>query len=83
MPELIKNKIVINSSLSINFPRVPDIRRKLFEFEDALKTAEKVYEDAIKKGDLKLQKEIQKKIDHIKKEEASIQNILIGIKTIC
>lgn len=62
---------------------VKRIEKILNEFEDALKTAEKVYEDAVIKGDLELQKEIQKKIDHIKKEEASIQNILTGIKTIC
>ena len=59
------------------------IEKILSEFEATLKTAENVYEDAVKKGDLKLQKEIQKKIDHIKKEEASIQNILLGIRTIC
>ncbi len=59
------------------------IEKILSEFEDALKIAENVYEDAVEKGDLKLQKEIQKKIDHIKREEASIQNILLGIKTIC
>ena len=59
------------------------LNKILEEFDDALKTAEKVYEDAIKKGDLNLQKEIQKRIDSIKKEEASIQNILTGIKAIC
>jgi hypothetical protein len=62
---------------------VKRIENILNEFDQALKTAEKVYEDAIKKGNIQLQREIQKKIDHIKKEEASIQNILVGIKAIC
>ena len=59
------------------------LKRILDEFDNALKTAEKVYEDAVKKGDIELQNEIQKKIESIKKEEASIQNILLGIKAIC
>jgi hypothetical protein len=59
------------------------LEKILNEFNNALKTAEKVYEDAAKKGDVKLQKEIQNKIDSIKKEETSIKNILTGIKAIC
>jgi len=59
------------------------LERILNEFNSALKTAEKVYEDAAKKGDLELQKQVQKKIESIKKEETSIKNILIGIKEIC
>jgi hypothetical protein len=59
------------------------LERILNEYNNALKTAEKVYEDAAKKGDLELQKQIQKKIESIKKEETSIKNILTGIKAIC
>jgi len=59
------------------------IQKILNEYEDALKSAQHIYEDAVKKQNIKLQKEIQKKIEHIKKEEASIQNVLIGIKSIC
>ena len=72
-----------NISIQEKNNAVKRIEKILNEFDNALKTAEKVYEDAIKKGDIKLQKEIQKKIDQIKKEEASIQNILVGIKAIC
>ena len=57
------------------------IKRILDEFEDALKTAENVYEDALKKGDLKIQKEIQKKIEMIKREETSLNNIIIGLRS--
>lgn len=59
------------------------IQKILNEYEDALKSAQHIYEDAVKNQNIKLQKEIQKKIEHIKKEEASIQNVLIGIKSIC
>ena len=56
------------------------IKRILDGFEDALKTAENVYEDALRKGDLKIQKEIQKKIKIIKREETSLNNIIIGLR---
>jgi len=35
------------------------MKRILDEFEDTLRTAENIYEDAVKKGDVKIQKEIQ------------------------
>ena len=57
------------------------IKKILNEFEDALKTAENVYEDALRKGDLKIQKEIQKKIKMIKREETSLNNIIIGLRS--
>ena len=55
------------------------IKRILDEFEDILKTAENVYEDAVKKGDVKIQKEIQKQIEKIKREEASLHNIILEL----
>jgi hypothetical protein len=56
------------------------IKRILDEFENTLKTAENVYEDAVKKKDEKIQKEIQKRIEKIKREEASLNNIIIGLR---
>ena len=55
------------------------MERILDEFEDTLKTAENVYEDAVKKGDVKIQKEIQKQIEKIKREEASLHNIILEL----
>ena len=55
------------------------MKRILDEFEDTLKIAENIYEDAVKKGDVKIQKEIQKRIEKIKREENSIQNIIIEL----
>ncbi len=55
------------------------MKRILDEFEDTLKTAENIYEDAVKKGDLKIKKKIQKKIEKIKREEASIHNIILEL----
>ena len=57
------------------------IKRILDRFEDTLKTAENVYEDALRKGDLKIQKQIQKKIEKIKREETSLNNIIIGLRS--
>ena len=57
------------------------IKKILDEFEDALNTAENVYEDALRKGDLKIQKKIQKKIKMIKREETSLNNIIIGLRS--
>jgi hypothetical protein len=59
------------------------IKQLLNEFEDTLKIAENLYEDALRKGDLKIQKEIQKKMDMIKKEETSLKNIILGIEELC
>ena len=56
------------------------IKRILDEFENTLKTAENVYKDAVKKKDEKIQKEIQKQIEKIKREEASLNNIIIGLR---
>jgi hypothetical protein len=55
------------------------MKRILDEFEDTLKTAENMYEDAVKKGDVKIQKEIQKRIEKIKREEASLHNIILEL----
>jgi hypothetical protein len=54
----------------------------LDEFEKTIKTAENIYEDAVKKKDEKIQKEIQKQIEKIKKEEALLNNMIIGLKNI-
>jgi hypothetical protein len=59
------------------------IKQLLNEFEDTLKIAENLYEDALRKGDLKIQKEIQKKMEMIKKEETSLKNIILGIEELC
>ena len=55
------------------------LKRILDEFEDTLKIAENVYEDAVKKGDVKIQKEIQKQIEKIKREKTSIHNIILEL----
>jgi len=55
------------------------MKRILDEFEDTLKLAENLYEDAVMKGDVKIQKEIQKQIDKIKREEASLHNIILEL----
>ena len=59
------------------------IKQLLNEFEDTLKIAENLYEDALRKGDLKIQKEIQKKMEMIKREETSLKNIILGIEELC
>jgi hypothetical protein len=59
------------------------IKQLLNQFEDTLKIAENLYEDAQRKGDLKIQKEIQKKMEMIKKEETSLKNIILGIEELC
>ena len=59
------------------------INRILDAFEDTLKTAENVYGDAMKKGDVKIQKEIQKLIEKIKREEASLHNIILELGGKC
>jgi len=56
------------------------MKKILEEFEDTLKTAENIYEDAVKKGNIKIQKEIQKRIEKIKREEASIHNIILELE---
>lgn len=56
------------------------MKRILDEFEDTLKTAENIYEDAVKKGDVKIQKEIQKRIEKIKREEASLHCIILELR---
>jgi Zn-dependent oligopeptidase len=58
---------------------IKQMKRILDEFEDTLKTAENVYEDAVKKGDVKIKKEKQKKIEKIKREEASLHNIILEL----
>jgi hypothetical protein len=56
------------------------MKKILDEFENTLKIAENMYEDAVKKGDIKIQKEIQKRIEKIKREEASIHNIILELE---
>jgi len=55
------------------------LKKILDEFEDTLKTAENVYEDAMNKGDVKIKKKIQKQIEKIKREEASLHNIILEL----
>ena len=55
------------------------INRILDAFEDTLKTAENVYEDAVKKGDIKIQREIQKRMEKIKREEDTLHNIILEL----
>jgi len=59
------------------------IKRILDAFEDTLKAAENLYEDAVRKGDVKIQKEIQKQIEKIKREEASLHNIILELGEKC
>ena len=59
------------------------IKRILDVFEDTLKTAENVYEDAVKKGDVKIRKKIQKQIEKIKREESSLHNIILELGEKC
>jgi predicted DNA-binding protein YlxM (UPF0122 family) len=59
------------------------IKRILDAFEDTLKTAENVYEDAMKKGDVKIRKKIQKQIEKIKREESSLHNIILELGEKC
>ena len=55
------------------------MKRILDEFEETLKIAENIYADAVKKGDVKIQKEIQKRIEKIKREEASLHSIILEL----
>jgi predicted DNA-binding protein YlxM (UPF0122 family) len=59
------------------------VKRILDKFEDTLKIAEDVYEDAVKKGDVKIKKKIQKQIGKIKREEASLHNIILELRGKC
>ena len=59
------------------------IKRILDAFEGTLKTAENVYEDAVKKGDVKIRKKIQKQIEKIKREESSLHNIILELGEKC
>ena len=58
------------------------IKRIRDAFKDTRKTAEHVYDDAVQKGDVKIQFEIQEQIEKIKKEEAALQNIILELGTI-
>jgi predicted Zn-dependent peptidase len=58
---------------------VKRMNRILDEFESTLKRAEIIYKEAVEKGDIDLQKKLLKNINKIKKEEASIQNLIAGI----
>ena len=55
------------------------MKKILFEFETMLKTAEDVYEDAMKTGDVKIQKEVQKQIEKIKREEIQLHTIILQL----
>ena len=59
------------------------LKKILDEFEDTLKTAENVYEDAMNKGDVKIKKKIQKQMEKIKREEASLHNIILELGEKC
>ena len=58
------------------------IKQILHELKDVLKLAENIYKDAVKKGNTRIQKEIEKQIVKIKREEASVNNIIIGLENV-
>lgn len=58
---------------------VKRMNKILYEFENTLKKAQEIYREAVEKGDLELQKRLLKNINKIKREEASIQNLISGI----
>lgn len=58
---------------------VKRMNKILDEFENTLKRAESIYKEAVEKGDLDLQKRLLKNINKIRREEASIQNLISGI----
>ena len=58
---------------------VKRMNKILHEFENTLRRAEDIYKEAVEKGDLDLQKRLLKNINKIKREEASIQNLIFGI----
>jgi hypothetical protein len=59
---------------------IQHIKKILHELKDVLKLAENIYKDAVKKGNTRIQKEIEKQIVKIKSEEASVNNIIIGLE---
>ena len=58
------------------------VKKILNEFEVTLKTAENLYAYAVRDGNKHIQKEIQKKIDNIKKEIDYLKKIMIGLENI-
>ena len=58
---------------------VKRMKKILDKFEYTLQKAENIYKEAVKKGDLDLQKRLLKNINKIKREEASIQSLIYGI----
>ena len=58
------------------------IKKILIEFDNTLKEAENIYQEACKKGDLELQNRVKEKIEKIKKEETSLKNMMIAINGI-
>jgi hypothetical protein len=71
----------LNSQISIEEKNdaVKRMKKILQEFEDTLKKAEIIYKEAVEKGDLNLQRRLLENINKIKREEATIQNLISGI----
>jgi len=71
----------LNDKISAEEKRdaVKRMNKILYEFENTLKKAQEIYREAVEKGDLELQKRLLKNINKIKREEASIQNLISGI----
>jgi len=71
----------LNSQISIEEKNdaVKRMKKILQEFEDTLKKAEIIYKEAVEKGDLDLQRRLLENINKIKREEATIQNLISGI----
>lgn len=71
----------MNSQISIEEKNdaVKRMKKILQEFEDTLKKAEIIYKEAVEKGDLDLQRRLLENINKIKREEATIQNLISGI----
>ena len=71
----------MNNQISIEEKNdaVKRMKKILQEFENTLQKAEIIYKEAVKKGDLVLQKKLLKNINKIKQEEESIQNLIYGI----
>jgi hypothetical protein len=58
------------------------VKNILNQFEETLQTAENLYTDAVKDGNIIIQKEAQKKVDNIKKEIAYLNKIVFGLENL-
>jgi len=71
--------VTIEISVEEKNNTIKRMKRIINEFENSIKLAENLYENAVMKGDVKIQKEIQKQIEKIKREEASLLNIILEL----